>query len=473
MSKGLSAAKAKKILEDGKVRGKALTEKQKKFFGAVAGGATPLKKLNGGWLDKFDNGGVQPNYNDSNVSLPPGFKGYGYDKGGRAYNGAWDGPVTKMGGTIPGATGMMYARTSGLEPLEPTKAQDGEKIKRLKRSAISETREFVRESTNVGMPKIPSKADLKELAYRAEQERLSRIPTISQDNRTPEQRKQANEYADKVNNASLSLLERPLVYLANPLKLLGDVLDPVIENTPTLTRNPFPTSKEDAIKAAQITYRPNTSLSDRLTEKLDMGVDYVPEATLNTALGLATAPRMTVGSVANEILNPVAGLENTVVNKPSSSFVEAAVDPGVRQTLKNLNDELGIVNTASAQIRASEKFNKNWFNNPETVRRVEQMINQPTSVRSNMSETEILQDLNLYETMLDKSPNLTAAQKAGIERQMKDLYAGVAKKNLQTVQQKGRFTEVLDPDNIRHQEMDLYYDENPKTIGVYKGRTNQ
>jgi hypothetical protein len=125
MAKSLSAAKAKKILEDGNVRGKALTEKQKKFFGAVAGGATPLKKLNGGWLDKFDNGGVQPNYNDSNVSLPPGFEGYGYDKGGRAYNGAWDGPVTRMGGTIPGATGMMYSRTSGLEPLEPKKAQDG------------------------------------------------------------------------------------------------------------------------------------------------------------------------------------------------------------------------------------------------------------------------------------------------------------------------------------------------------------
>jgi hypothetical protein len=51
----------------------------------------------GGWLDKFDNGGVQPNYNDSNVSLPPGFKGWGYDKGGRAYNGAWNGPVAQEG----------------------------------------------------------------------------------------------------------------------------------------------------------------------------------------------------------------------------------------------------------------------------------------------------------------------------------------------------------------------------------------
>jgi len=77
MAKGLTASKAKKILEDGTVRGKALTEKQKKFFG-------PLKKLNGGWLDKF-----------------------------------------AMGGSLPGASGMMYARTSGTSPEEPKKAQEG------------------------------------------------------------------------------------------------------------------------------------------------------------------------------------------------------------------------------------------------------------------------------------------------------------------------------------------------------------
>jgi len=36
---GLSQAKAKKILEDGSVRGHALTKKQRGFFGARAGGA--------------------------------------------------------------------------------------------------------------------------------------------------------------------------------------------------------------------------------------------------------------------------------------------------------------------------------------------------------------------------------------------------------------------------------------------------
>lgn len=39
----LTSAKAKKILSDGKVRGKRLTKKQKRFFGAIAGGQKKRK----------------------------------------------------------------------------------------------------------------------------------------------------------------------------------------------------------------------------------------------------------------------------------------------------------------------------------------------------------------------------------------------------------------------------------------------
>ena len=44
MAKKLAAAKAKKILEDKSVRGHPLTPKQKRFFGAIAGGSKPKKK---------------------------------------------------------------------------------------------------------------------------------------------------------------------------------------------------------------------------------------------------------------------------------------------------------------------------------------------------------------------------------------------------------------------------------------------
>ena len=72
----LTAGKAKKMLEDGTVHGRGLTDKQKKYFGAIAGGATPMKKINGGWLDKY-----------------------------------------AMGGSLPGASGMMYARSNTPPPL--------------------------------------------------------------------------------------------------------------------------------------------------------------------------------------------------------------------------------------------------------------------------------------------------------------------------------------------------------------------
>jgi hypothetical protein len=43
MARKLSKAKAKKILRDGTAQGHKLTAKQKKFFGARAGGA-PIKR---------------------------------------------------------------------------------------------------------------------------------------------------------------------------------------------------------------------------------------------------------------------------------------------------------------------------------------------------------------------------------------------------------------------------------------------
>lgn len=44
MAKKLTSAKARKILRDKKVRGKSLTKKQKRFFGAIAGGQRPRRK---------------------------------------------------------------------------------------------------------------------------------------------------------------------------------------------------------------------------------------------------------------------------------------------------------------------------------------------------------------------------------------------------------------------------------------------
>ena len=52
------------------------------------------------WLD---------NYNDSEVHVPKGFHGDGYTSIGNNFNPAWGGQF-QMGGSLPGAIGMMYSR---------------------------------------------------------------------------------------------------------------------------------------------------------------------------------------------------------------------------------------------------------------------------------------------------------------------------------------------------------------------------
>jgi hypothetical protein len=93
------------------------------------------KKENGGWLEKYNDGGpVQENYNDYSVSAGPGFEGDGYSNVGRNYSPAWGGQF-QMGGSIggatqgiPGATGFMYARTG-------TTPSNGKYAKKTKASA--------------------------------------------------------------------------------------------------------------------------------------------------------------------------------------------------------------------------------------------------------------------------------------------------------------------------------------------------
>jgi len=164
MAKKLTKSKAREILHDKEVHGHPLTDKQRRFFGAIAGGAKPYQ--DGGWLDKYeeggvlkqktqDNYGVQGNYNDYSISTPPGFVGMGNNLKGRNYSPAWGGqfqdggilqppmagapqslPLLQMGGSMPGAVGFMYARTQSPAPsngpyAKKTKAsaQNGQEMK--------------------------------------------------------------------------------------------------------------------------------------------------------------------------------------------------------------------------------------------------------------------------------------------------------------------------------------------------------
>ena len=75
------------------------------------------------WLDNY---GQEENYNDSKISIPSGFVGQGYDISGRNYSPAWGGQF-QMGGTLPGASGMMYSREVSNKPIVKV-AQDGTNV---------------------------------------------------------------------------------------------------------------------------------------------------------------------------------------------------------------------------------------------------------------------------------------------------------------------------------------------------------
>ena len=138
MAKKLTSDKAKEILHDKSVHGHPLTDKQRRFFGAIAGGAEPYE--NGGWLDQYEQGGLilkkktkdnygkKENANAGYSTAGPGWVGEGTTNRGFNYNGAWGGTM-EMGGSMPGAVGFTYARVAGSAPA------NGKYTKKTKASA--------------------------------------------------------------------------------------------------------------------------------------------------------------------------------------------------------------------------------------------------------------------------------------------------------------------------------------------------
>lgn len=459
MAKGLTASKAKKILEDGTVRGRALTEKQKKFFGAVAGGATPLKKLNGGWLDKFDNGGVQPNYNDSNVSLPPGFKGWGYDKGGRAYNGAWDGPVTRMGGTIPGATGMMYARTSGISPEEPKKAQDGtvmygtpeyEAAYREGRFAdVPNPLEEVVVTAGVDYEKYPlyDKLSAQQKEYFNDPGAIGRgVRRAAQTDRGL-----AEDTRDMVTGM---LVQQPLSALQAPQSLMVEGIEAL--------------RGRDANFLNALTFDTQRTPSQAFNVQNPYGafaLDVVADPLNVVGVGLARNPiKSAVSAVRGNLGKYRAATELT--QSPAVAAKNRALEwtntPGFQTRYENIMKPAIDANLSSKTIRATEQA---MSKGKETAARLDDLVKEKETMqrlgKSNVVASiddeiqQLTKDLSYYDMIVQGGTNMTAPN--------------VGRSNLRQIQETGKFTEVLRPvgDDID------YYAKNPKTLGFYSGVENR
>ena len=87
--KNLNAQKNENFRMNFELDAKEIEELRKKV---EADKATPFLMKDGGWLEKYNDGGpVQENYNDYSVSAPKGFVGEGFSNVGRNYSPAWGG----------------------------------------------------------------------------------------------------------------------------------------------------------------------------------------------------------------------------------------------------------------------------------------------------------------------------------------------------------------------------------------------
>jgi hypothetical protein len=134
------------------------------------------EKKNGGWLDKYNDGGpVQPNYNDASVSMSKDFVGDGYSNVGRNYSPAWGGQFA-MGGSLPGSVGFTYARTIG-----PPAPSNGKYAKKTKASAQDGANvETVYSGMLPEITVVGSKDPQTEEFYRNMLDRLSKEEGVSQ-----------------------------------------------------------------------------------------------------------------------------------------------------------------------------------------------------------------------------------------------------------------------------------------------------
>lgn len=153
-------------------------------------------------------------------------------------------------------------------------------------------------------------------------------PDIKQDSISTEQR-----------NAPLNPLQRPLIYLASPDKLLGDLGVPGME-TSELDRQAINANK----------FNPYQSRTDRFLNNAKLGLGYVPQAAANVGMAAAFMPEGTGAlGLVNETLNPLAGIKTSAPNVADET-------KDIRQTLWNNLDTYNDSNRFS--IDANEAYKK-------------------------------------------------------------------------------------------------------------------
>ena len=265
-----------------------------------------------GWLDNMEDGG----------------KFDGLTTSGFNYNGAWGGPA-QYGGSMPGSVGFTYARNGA--------PSNGKHAKKTLPSAQNGTlKDLLREVKSNPLQKSVEKekrsealrryVDTDAYKYRnVTSQHQRQQPMLSQDNRTMQEINKSAEAMRNVHEGNL-YGERPLLYLSNPTKMLGDVGVPGFKGT-----------EEDRQRIMLNRYNPTLTDAEKIKRQVGMGLEEVPSAALNVALSSMAvgegglAPSMS--RVLKEAYNPIP-LPFSMGMKDTSAFW---------RNLKNEDDVAGLV----------------------------------------------------------------------------------------------------------------------------------
>ena len=416
----LTPGKARKILEDGTVHGRGLTDKQKKYFGAIAGGATPVKAINGGWLDKY-----------------------------------------AMGGSLPGASGMMYARSNTPPPLytqSEMKAKSGGRCWS-------------------GYKAVAGKTPFSKGSCKKAQDGDKIQATISQ-------------YEEP------AWYEKVVDYLASPMTAFGysarnqDLPDSIPINAEN--RNAFDSVIDTINPFAWAKYAASADRNLDEGEYLDAGFDAlgaIPFVPAWLARGKTAAIKNTVANLTkNTLPNLTNPLSDTRVGL--TELMGLIKGGPFKSKFRGFNE---------SGVNAASDFGKTWQKAPGFQTRFDDFtyqVNDPVLTR------QVRNNQNLYNQGLEKlkakqpdlfTPNgeltvpLSTIQKmfprladdAILLRRLNDQivegaskinYANNARMNADQIGATGRFTKVMKPtsaDDIK------YFADNPNTLGFFRASENR
>lgn len=131
-------------------------------------------------------------------------------------------------------------------------------------------------------------------------------------------------------DATTTALQMPLIYLSNPLKVLGDAAHYVAPGS--RVDNWLPNSQEDRREVLNNRYDSGISANEKLRRNLIIGAKKTPMAALNVGAGIYFAGEKGAAAIANEVFNPVRQVQHVMHGQGLVPRAVNAAEVGVHHT---------------------------------------------------------------------------------------------------------------------------------------------